>query len=147
MYCLLGWLFFVTGVIGAFLPVLPTTPFMILALWMFSKGSERFHRWLYHHRFFGPSLQKWQQHRVIPIKAKVLAVSMMTVSFLYVLMYRPVSWQMHVLIGLFMLCGAGYVLTKPSSPPATDESDSQNCPVLKGLKSISTEKQDQQYSR
>lgn len=139
LYCTLGWLFFATGVVGAFLPVLPTTPFMILALWMFSKSSERFHRWLYHHRIFGTSLQKWQQHRVIPLKAKILSVSMMSVSFVYMLIYSPVSWQMDVLIGLFMLTGAGYVLSKPSRLPLeTSESQTRTCPVIDGMKVITT---------
>ena len=138
IYSLLGWLFFVTGVVGVFLPVLPTTPFMILALWMFPTGSDRFHRGLYHHRMFGPSLRKCQQDRVIPARAKILAVAMMIISFTYVLLYRDVSWQMHVLIAIFMLMGAGYVLTKPSSVPETDEGESENCPVLQGLKSMST---------
>jgi len=143
LYCSLGWLFFLTGLIGAFLPVLPTTPFMILALWMFSKSSERFHRWLYHHRIFGPSLQKWQQHRVIPTKAKLASISMMSLSFVYMLIYSPVSWQMDVLIGLFMLTGAWYVLSKPSRPPeGIDETEKQNCPVIKGMNAIKTSTRD-----
>jgi uncharacterized membrane protein YbaN (DUF454 family) len=66
----LGWTFFGIGLVGTLLPLVPTTPFMLLALWAFSIGSERFHRWLYHHPVFGPPLQRWQRDRVIPLWAK-----------------------------------------------------------------------------
>ena len=117
LYCSLGWLFFAIGVIGAFLPVLPTTPFMILALWMFSKGSQRFHNWLYNHKFFGPPLQRWHEHRVIPRTAKLMSVSMISLSFAFMLMYSPSPWWLHLLTGLLMAYGAWFVLTKPSEPP------------------------------
>ena len=117
LYFMMGWVFFGTGVAGAFLPVLPTTPFMILALWMFSKSSERFHRWLYNHRIFGPPLQHWQEHRVIPWPAKMASVSMMTVSFILMLIYSPMSWWSHGLVAVLMLYGAWFVLSKPSRAP------------------------------
>lgn len=148
LYFALGWLFFTTGLVGAFLPVLPTTPFMILALWMFSKSSKRFHQWLYHHRVFGPSLQKWQQHRVIPVKAKMASVSMMSLSFIYMLIYSPVSWQMDVLIGLFMLIGACYVLSKPSYPPVVaNDTQTHKCPVIKGINAMTNAPHHKQFSQ
>ena len=118
LYFILGWLFFATGVVGAFLPVLPTTPFMLLALWMFSRSSDRFHHWLYHHRVFGPPLQRWQEHRVIPLPAKLSAVSMMLVSFVLMLVYSGWQWWQYLLVGGLMLYGMVFVLTKPSYPPA-----------------------------
>lgn len=117
-YFLMGWVFVGTGVIGAFLPVLPTTPFMILALWMFSKSSERFHRWLYNHPIFGPTLHKWQQHRVIPLIAKIASVSMMTVSFIYLVVWSVIPVWAVIATGLFMACVAWFVLSKPSQAPS-----------------------------
>lgn len=68
------------GMIGAILPIMPTTVFLLIALWAFSKSSPRFHAWLFHHPRFGPTLQAWQRERAIPTPAKVLALTMMAVS-------------------------------------------------------------------
>lgn len=126
LYFTLGWVFFGAGLAGAFLPVLPTTPFMILALWMFSKSSDRFHQWLYQHRIFGPSLQCWHQYRVIPWQAKMASISMMTISFILILIYSPMHWWSLSLVGVLMLYGAWYVLSKPSSAPEKDEHKSKH---------------------
>lgn len=118
-YFIAGWIFFGTGVVGAFLPVLPTTPFMLLALWMFSKSSDRFHDWLYHHRVFGPALQRWQRNRVIPWHAKLAAIGMMVFSFVLMLVYSGWDWWVYLLVGLLMLYGMWFILTKPSYEPDT----------------------------
>ena len=117
LYFSLGWLFFFTGLIAILIPVLPTTPFMILALWAFSKSSERFHYWLYHHRIFGPALQKWDQYRVIPLIAKVSAIFFMLMSLLYLIFISGVNHWLIISAGLFMLVTAIYILSKPSKAP------------------------------
>ena len=114
LYFVLGWVFFALGAVGVILPVLPTTPFMILALWAFAKSSQRFHNWLYNHPLFGPPLQKWQQHRVIPLPAKVLSISMMSLSFTYLVFYRNLQLYWLVLTAALMLYAAWFILTKPS---------------------------------
>ena len=114
VYFATGWLFFFLGLIGVVLPVLPTTPFMLLALWAFSRSSDRFHNWLYHHKFFGPPLQKWNQYHVIPMPAKIMSVSMMTASFVYIVLYRELHVSILIIIALLMLYGMWFVLTKPS---------------------------------
>ena len=115
VYFSIGWFFFALGALGVALPVLPTTPFMLLALWAFSKSSERFHYWLYHHKFFGPPLQQWEENRVIPLSAKILSVSMMSLSFLYLLLYRHMDAYVLIAVGLLMLYGMWFILTKPST--------------------------------
>ncbi|NUO85352.1 MAG: YbaN family protein [Cupriavidus sp.] len=76
----LGGLCLLLGVVGIFLPVLPTTPFVLLAAACFARGSQRFHEWLLGHPRFGPLVSDWQRHRSIPFKAKCLALSMMWLS-------------------------------------------------------------------
>ena len=117
VYFILGWVFFIIGAIGVLMPVVPTTPFMLLALWAFSRSSERFHHWLYHHKFFGPPLQMWQQHSVIPLIAKIMSISFMSISLIFMLIYSSLSILSKLSIAVFMLYGAWFILTKPSNPP------------------------------
>ena len=117
LYFLLGWCFFGLGAVGTVVPGLPTTPFMLLALWAFSKSSRRFHDWLYAHPVFGPPLQQWRSHRVIPGKAKLLAVATMTASLVYLAFFTDISVWIKACIGLVMLYGAAFILTKPSRIP------------------------------
>ena len=117
VYFSLGWLFFATGALGVVLPVLPTTPFMLLALWAFSKSSQRFHDWLYHHKFFGPPIQQWHLYRVIPLSAKVIALSVMTLTMAYLLFFASHHYLIKTLSILLILYGAYFLLTKPSKPP------------------------------
>jgi uncharacterized protein len=117
LFIALGWVFFALGAIGAVLPVLPTTPFMLLALWAFSRGSERFHRWLYHHRIFGPSLQRFQRDRVVPLWAKAFALSSMAASVAWVAIVSRPPWYGVAAMLAVVLAGALYVTRFPSRPP------------------------------
>lgn len=65
------------GVLGIFLPLLPTTPFVLLTAICWGKSSEKFHNWLANHKLFGNIVVNWETHRVIPLKAKWLSTIMM----------------------------------------------------------------------
>ncbi|MEO7151853.1 MAG: YbaN family protein [Burkholderiaceae bacterium] len=69
-----GGLALASGVVGIFLPVLPTVPFVLLAAWCFSKGSPRCERWILEHRHFGPMVRDWRTHRSVPLRLKQLAL-------------------------------------------------------------------------
>ena len=101
------------GVVGIIVPGLPTTIFLIIALWSFSQSSDRFHRWLYNHRLFGPTLQNWTAHGVIPRKAKALAVTAMSISRC-VITYSFEGWLRSGVAGTLMVIVAGYILSRPS---------------------------------
>jgi len=118
-YFLLGWCFFGLGAAGAVIPGLPTVPLMLVALWAFSRSSQRFHDWLYDHSLFGPPLQQWRSHRVIPPKAKLLAVVTMTASLVYMVFFTDMVDWLKALVVAFMLVGAGYILSQRSH--ASDE--------------------------
>jgi len=117
VYLGLGWFFFGVGVLGAFLPVLPTTPFMILALWAFSNSSKRLRTWLYTHKTFGPPLQRWSEHRVIPAQAKMVALGTMSMSLAYLVFFSGLDWPWIAAAAALMGYGAFFILTKPSRAP------------------------------
>ena len=81
----LGWLFVALGVIGIALPLLPTTPFLLLAALCFGKGSEKVHHWLLNHPTLGPPILDWQNKRAISRRSKVIA----SVSMLLLLAITP----------------------------------------------------------
>lgn len=112
-----GWLLFGLGFAGVFVPVLPTTPLMLLALWCFARSSDRFHDWLYTHQVFGPPLQQYRKYRVIPLVAKCVALIFMTASLVYLFGFLKIAVWVKVFITLSMALGAGFILSKPSLPP------------------------------
>ncbi|MGD8325614.1 MAG: YbaN family protein [Sphingomonadales bacterium] len=113
----LGLFFVAIGGLGVILPVLPTTPFMLLALWCFARSSKTFHDWLFHHRLFGPPLQRWESYRVIPLGAKIFALTSMTASAIYVLLVPRPPLYASLMMLAFMAYGAYFILSKPSRPP------------------------------
>ena len=109
-----GFFFVGLGALGIILPVLPTTPFLLISLWAFSQSSDRFHDWLYNHRVFGPPLRDWSEHGVIPLRAKIIALSTMTLSATLVILFSDVPWFGLVGMLALMAVGAGFILTRPS---------------------------------
>lgn len=112
----LGWVCVALGAIGIVLPVMPTTIFLLAALWAFARSSPRLHTWLIENRYFGPYIADWERDRIIPIRAKVIAVSMMTASGLWLALGTNaplivVFGVVSILIGV-----ASYVVTRPSQP-------------------------------
>lgn len=117
VYLLLGWAFFGLGVAGIFLPIVPATPFMLLALWGFSRSSPRLEAWLLGHRFFGAGLREWKAHRVIPLRGKLVAWASMLASLAYMIFWRDTAWWIIAVAGALMAYGAWYVARCPSHPP------------------------------
>ncbi|MCM2311711.1 MAG: YbaN family protein [Steroidobacteraceae bacterium] len=68
------------GIAGIFLPVLPTTPLVLLAATCFARSYRPFHEWLVAHRLFGPIVREWHEHRSIPYRTKLFAIGMMAVA-------------------------------------------------------------------
>lgn len=75
-----GTLFLVLGIVGIFLPLLPTTPFVLLAAACYARGSRRFYDWLLANRTFGPMILEWRQHRSIPYRTKITSIALMSVT-------------------------------------------------------------------
>ena len=112
----LGWIFFALGAVGTVLPLVPTTPFMLLALWAFSASSARFHRWLYEHRVFGPPLQRFRRDRVVPRWTKALAIGSMSASLAYAGLVERAPWYGLLAMAAVMIAGVLYISRFPSRP-------------------------------
>ena len=110
-----GWLNVGFAAIGVVVPGIPTTIFLLIALWAFSQSSERLRSWLYNHPIFGSFLQDWKKHGVIPRQAKIAALSVMFVSWV-ILVLLSTKWMIWGSAGLVMLCVAGFIATRPSIP-------------------------------
>ena len=111
-YIALGWLAVGLGVIGVVLPVLPTTPFLLVAAFAFGKGSPEARAWLIEHAHFGPAIRNWEENGAISRGAKVLAVSMMALVLAasLILGVNPVV----IVVQVICLGGASlFILTRP----------------------------------
>jgi uncharacterized membrane protein YbaN (DUF454 family) len=118
VYLLLGWTCVGLGVAGAFLPLLPTTVFLLVAAWAFARSSERWHQWLQGHPRFGPLLACWQRHRAMPRRAKIAAFAALAASYGFTAwMLGP--WSLGAIIG--GLCIAGVAIFLAHIPVLTQE--------------------------
>lgn len=121
LWLALGWLAVALAAIGAVLPLLPTTPFLLVAVWAFGKSSERWRQWIYAQPTFGPLVIAWERHGVIPLWGKAAAVGAMSASFGF-LAYsgRLPAWGL-ALVALTLVAVASFILTRPGRPPANVE--------------------------
>lgn len=77
MFLVAGTAFAATGIVGVFVPLLPTTPLMLLAAACYARGSNRLHDALVNSRLFGPTIREWRRHRSVPFRTKWTAVALM----------------------------------------------------------------------
>ncbi len=108
-----GHLSLATGIIGIFLPVLPTTPFVLLACGCYARGSKRFHKALLENKWFGPLITDWNERGSIPVRAKVLATVIITASITWAIVIVPFL-PVKVGLGILGIAVASYILTRPS---------------------------------
>ena len=89
----------VLGIIGIFLPVLPTTPFLLLSAALYFRSSQRAYNWLMNHRYLGPYIRSFREDKSIPLHAKIISVSLMWLTALYCIF----CIFAHILLDLLML--------------------------------------------
>jgi uncharacterized membrane protein YbaN (DUF454 family) len=110
------------GFIGLFLPLLPTTPFVLVSAFCFARSSSRMHNWLLSNKTFGPLLRQWQQHRTIPIEAKKRAIALIVVSFSISILAFAEQTHLRLvllLIGLVLILFIGRLPTRPPNRQET----------------------------
>lgn len=109
-----GTLFLVLGIIGIFLPLLPTTPFVLLAAACYARGSRRFYDWLLANRTFGPMIFEWRRHRSIPYRTKITSIALMVATLGVSIVFFVESLQIKLLLTLMGLALAVWMYRIPS---------------------------------
>jgi uncharacterized membrane protein YbaN (DUF454 family) len=110
----LGWLSISLGVLGIFLPLLPTTPFVLLAAFFFSRGSKRLHLWLVAHPRFGHYVRDWEAEQVIPPVGKYAATLMMVPSVGYAVATRDIPLALDLLMVFTVVLVLWFIWTRPA---------------------------------
>jgi uncharacterized membrane protein YbaN (DUF454 family) len=116
LYCVGGWACVGLAALGALLPLLPTTPFLLLASWCFYRGSPRIHAWLHRSKLFGPTLDDWQHYGGIRRDVKYRAIAMVAIVVVLSLLYSALPWWLRwVTLGLVAV-GLYVIWTVPTLP-------------------------------
>jgi len=100
IFLALGSLFFILGLLGVLLPILPTTPFMILSAACFAESSPRFHQYLLNNRWFGEDLQRWERNKTMKRTTKKRATWVIVISFTLSI---SILWG-HIMLQLLLFC-------------------------------------------
>jgi uncharacterized protein len=114
-----GWMCVGLGALGIIMPLFPTTPFLLVAVWAFSKSSPEMAERIRNHRLAGPFIRDWEDAGVIPPKAKIFAVGMMSamLAYLHFGAHAPV-WAV-ASAGAVMTATAVYIVTRPNRRPGS----------------------------
>jgi len=115
LWFVLGWLALTLGAIGIVLPLLPTTPFLLVAVFAFARSSPALHDWLVHHPRFGPLIQDWRDHGAINRRAKMFASVMMAGVLGLSIAMGLALWVIGVQAAC-LACVALFIWTRPDGP-------------------------------
>ncbi len=116
LYMTVGWLCLGLGCVGIFLPLLPTTPFVLLAAFCFSRSSRRLHRWLLTQRTFGPIIRDWNQHGVIRPRIKWTSIGLIVLMLGYPTVFGALALPLKVALVLVGLSVISFIWSRPSRP-------------------------------
>ncbi len=115
LFLALGLLFVALGFVGAFLPVLPTVPFLILAAACFARSSERLESWLLNQPRFGPMLRDWRERGAIPMRGKLMSLAGSALGFVLFIWGSNPGWVLTLAVAALIGFGVGYVFTRPTA--------------------------------
>lgn len=115
VFWLIGAVSLLLGIIGIVLPVLPTTPFVLLTAACWARASPGFYRWLWSHRYFGKMVQNWEERRAVPRRAKWLASVMMTFSCISLFWRFPEQWWLGGVLSIVCFCTGSYLWQRPDA--------------------------------
>jgi uncharacterized membrane protein YbaN (DUF454 family) len=99
---------------GAFLPILPTTPFLILSAFLFSKSSPRFHKWIMELPIAGEGIRDWNHNRVIKPRAKIMCSVMIFLSLIVIILHQNIHLMIKIMVGAILVSVCSFVLSRKS---------------------------------
>ena len=110
-----GLICVVLGYIGIVIPGIPTTPFLLLSIWFFSRSSKKFENWLINHKLFGKFISDWSDYRGINLKSKIYAVTLILITFSLSIYY---AFQLSIDVILFVIAIllSIFIITRPTPP-------------------------------
>lgn len=118
----LGFTSLSLAVIGIFLPLFPTVPFALLSAYFFSRSSERLYRWLTSLPHIGAGIRDWNEHGVIRLRSKMLAVTAIAATMLYISVFSDIMLAIKIVVASVLTGVTVFILTRPSSTsPAKEE--------------------------
>lgn len=111
LFIVLGTISLVLGVIGAFLPLLPTTPFLLLTAFLYFKGSPRCYDWLLRQPLVGKYIRDFRENKIIPLRAKIISLTLMWGCMLYCAIAVVQIWPLKVLLMLIAVGVTVHILS------------------------------------
>ncbi|MDL2291801.1 YbaN family protein [Bacteroides sp. OttesenSCG-928-F21] len=101
LYAILGSISLGLGILGIFLPLLPTTPFLLLTAALYFKSSPRLYNWLLSHKHFGPYIRNFRENKSIPLKAKIVSITLLWSTILFCVFFvMPILWAKILLLAI-----------------------------------------------
>ena len=107
-------MFLVLGFIGLLLPIVPTTPFILVSVWFFARSSKKLENWLINHKIFGKSIRNWNEKGAISKKAKMSAIPLILFSFSATIYFNQLFY-LDLFLALLGLSISTFIITRPSS--------------------------------
>ncbi|MDR0927265.1 MAG: YbaN family protein [Ignavibacteria bacterium] len=111
IWTVLGLISLGLGIIGIFLPLLPTTPFLLLSAYLFSKSSKKWHQWLLQHKTLGPYIRQFQEDRAIDLRVKVIAISTLWVVISFSAIVVAEELWLRILLFAIAIGVSGHILS------------------------------------
>lgn len=118
IYLTIGWITLLLGLIGIFVPLLPTTPFLLVSAWSFSRSSERLHQWLLNHPRFGIHIRNWESGHLMQRQAKVKSIIAIFITFSLSISFAPMPDHARIILAVF---GVGLSIFLISLPEPEDK--------------------------
>jgi uncharacterized membrane protein YbaN (DUF454 family) len=114
-YLILGHFFLFLTVLGILLPIVPATPFALLAAWFYKRGSSKMHQWITSLKYVGPMILDWDQKKVISLPSKIMALVILFISYAAILFLRPlIPLPAKIMMGLVFSLVARFIIYQKS---------------------------------